>query len=319
MSEATKQNIDEGTEENMLVSWFETRFGFLKPHYKTIAIVAGLLVLAAILFMFLQKMKRDNYASQWQGFNQSFCNTLMDGKPSHLTDLAEQFPDAISSNWAMQIAGDITLREGLAVLGTERDQAIKKIKKAKSHYQAVVDSKVKKTPMLEKRSVFGLAYALESLGEFDQASEYYAQLVESDDTVFADAAQRGLSRSKNPSLTKFYADFEAAKMGMAPGVRLADRPSIEFPAFDLPEGDAVAGPQFLDGSVNPEATEPEATELEATEPEAAEPEAAEPEAAEPEAAEPEAAEPEAAEPEACLLYTSPSPRDGLLSRMPSSA
>ena len=109
MSDATKQKIDEGTEENMLVSWFETRFGFLKPHYKTIAIVAGLLVLAAILFMFLQKMKRDNYASQWQGFNQSFCNTLMDGKPSHLTDLAEQFPDAVSSNWATVSYTHLTL------------------------------------------------------------------------------------------------------------------------------------------------------------------------------------------------------------------
>ena len=30
-------------------------------------------------------------------------------------------------------------------------------------------------------------------------------------------------------------------------------------------------------------------------------------------------EPTVIEPEACLLYTSPSPRDGLLSRMPSSA
>ena len=30
-------------------------------------------------------------------------------------------------------------------------------------------------------------------------------------------------------------------------------------------------------------------------------------------------DPQAAQPEGCLLYTSPSPRDGLLSRMPSSA
>ena len=302
MSEATKQNIDEGTEENMLVSWFEARFGFLKPHYKTIAIVAGLLVLAVILFMFLQKMKRDNYASQWLGFNQSFCNTLMDGKPSHLTDLADQFPDAVSSNWAMQIAGDITLSDGLSTLATDRDSAMKKLKKAKAHYQAVVDSKVKKTPMLERRSVFGLAYALESLGEFDQAREYYAQLVESNDPVFADAAQRGLSRSKDSNLANFYADFESAKMGMAPGVRLANRPDIEFPEFDLPEGEAVAGPQFLNGSANPEdspeATEPEATEPEATEPEATEPEATETEATETEATGPEAAtDPEVTEPE----------------------
>ena len=307
MSEATKQNIDEGTEENMLVSWFETRFGFLKPHYKTIAIVAGLLVLAAILFMFLQKLKRDNYASQCQGFNQSYCNTFVDGKPSHLTDLAEQFPDAISSNWAMLIAGDITLNEGLALMGCSanpngapinREQAIKKLKKAKAHYQAVVDSKIAKKPMLEKRAVFRLAYAMESLGEFEQAGEYYAQLVESDDAVFADAARRGLSRSKNSNLSDFYTAFRTEKIEPAPGVRMADRPAIEFPAFDLPEGEAVAGPQFLDGSVEPEATEPEATEPEATEPEATEPEATEPEATESEATESEAAESEAAEPEA---------------------
>ena len=285
MSEATKPNIEEGIEENMLVSWFETRFGFLKPHYKTIAIVGGLLIVGVILFMFLQKMRSENYAAQWGSFNQAFSNTMMDGKATHLTDLADQFPDAVSSNWAMVIAGDITMREGLGTLATNRESALKKIKKAKSHYQAVVDSKIEKTPMLEERSVFGLAYALESLGKFEEAGDYYEQLIEQteEDSVFFEAATRGLARTKDPALVNFYASFESKKMGIAPGVRLADRPKIEFIEVDLLEGESAAGPEFLNDSAEPEnSTEPPKSNgspaekkmppVEATQPETTQPE-----------------------------------------------
>ena len=304
MSEATKPKIEEGIEENMLVSWFETKFGFLKPHYKTIAIVGGLLIVGVILFMFLQKMRADNYANQWGTFHQAFGNTVSamgEGRSNatdHLTDLADQFPDAVSSNWALQVAGDIKLREGLSTLATDRDSALKKIKKAKSHYQAVIDSKAKKTPMLQERSVFGLAYAMESLGDFEKAGSYYEQLIEQteDDSVFAEAATRGLARTKNPALVDFYANFESKKMGVAPGVRLADRPDIDFPEFDLPDGESFAGPEFLNQSAEPktpsESPEPKTVpEAGTTQPsETTEPEATEPDTSKPETVRPETTE-----------------------------
>ena len=256
MADATRQNTEEAIEDNMLVSWFETRFGFLKPHYTTIAIVAGLLILGIILFMFLQKMRNDNYAIQWQGFNTALSNTLTDsargigGGASHLTELHEQFPDSVSSEWALLIAGNMTLNEGLNLLGTKRESAMKKLKKAKSQFQTIVDSKNKKKPMLEHRSVLSLAYTLESLGEFDEAAKYYSQLVDAtgEDSEFADFAKRGLNRSNDEGLRDFYVTFKNRKMGTAPGVTLPTRPSLPYDIFTLPEGEEAVSPEFLNGS-----------------------------------------------------------------------
>ena len=65
--------------------------------------------------------------------------------------------------------------------------------------------------------------------------------------------------------------------------------------------------------------QPVAAEPVVAQPMAAEPVVAQPVAAEPVVAQPVAAEPVVAQPVACLLYTSPSPRDLSTSRMPSSA
>ena len=143
----------------------------------------------------------------------------------HLTDMADQFPEPISSRWALLITGDMALREGLPSIVTDREVSIRKLEKAKRLYQQVVESKFIKTPMLQRRALFGLAYTMESLGEFDEAAKYYSQLIE-EGFELADAAKRGLARTQDEELRIFFEVFSKAPALETP---LPRRPDIDFP------------------------------------------------------------------------------------------
>ena len=86
--------------------------------------------------------------------------------------------------------------------------------------------------MLQRRSLFGLAYAYESSGDFDLAEELYQQIVDlGEETPFAEVAARGLECSTNPqfaALFQKFRDFEGDPES-APGLRLPQRPDISFP------------------------------------------------------------------------------------------
>lgn len=242
-------------EQNLLVSWFEDRFGFLKPYYKTIATCSGLIFLAVILGVIIFKYNRDAYASQWNQLNLSVTNWSYDRNTSHLTDLAEQMPDVPASLWALQLAGDFDMSEGLSMLANPlqardsegkplaaervRSDAIKKIRKAQESYQKVLESSAKRSPMLEHRTVFSLGYAAETLGEWDDAKKYFSQIVDSaPDSEFLDAAKAGLNRIGNKDLVAFYDNFRNRKMGPAPGIELDRRPDTFFPDIDaMDDGD----------------------------------------------------------------------------------
>ena len=161
--------------------------------------------------------------AQWEELSYSLESTLMNGTTSDLTDLAEQFPKAIASHWGLMIAGDITLREGLSTPFEIRENAIRKLDKAKRLYQRVVESKFTKTPMLQRRAIFGLAYSLESLGEFEKAEKYYSQLIE-EDSELTDTAKRGLARTQDEELRAFFEVFTKTSAFEAPGLPLP-RPS----------------------------------------------------------------------------------------------
>ena len=185
----------------------------------------------------LERQKIETPPASWENFSLSFESTLFDGRFSHLTDMAEQFPKPISSRWALLIAGDMNLREGLSSIGEDREGAIRKLDEAKRLYQQVVESKFIKTPMLQRRALFGLAYAMESLGEFDEAGKYYSQLIE-EDSELADVAKRGLARTQDGELRAFFEVFTKTPTFEAP-LLLPTRPNSDFleplPNDTLPE------------------------------------------------------------------------------------
>ena len=240
MSAKAKQTPE--IEENLLVAWFERKFGFLKPHYNLIGLITLLVVLACILGAVLYNVNRENYASQWNQLNLSFTNFANDGKTEHLTNMAAELPGTDAALWALQFAGDTELSMGLNKMtnpsrfpnedsDTLRATALRQIKKAKDTYLEILEAP-NRPDMLEIRTVFALARACESLGEWDNAIKYYNQLVEfAPESEFASFARRGIARVSNPDFVAFYDDFRNSKVGVAPGITLPEdqEPDISFP------------------------------------------------------------------------------------------
>lgn len=227
--------------ENELVTWTEKKFGHLKPHLPMVGIVAGAAVIAVILGLWWWDLAEKNRAVPWRVLNRSVSQTRLVGDARSLELVAEDFPEEPAGLWALQLAADFEMRTGiLQYSGDEqqRKEGMDKVRKAKKLYLQIVESGVEKSTMLQRRSLFGLAYAAESLGEFDEAAKYYSQLLEqAGDSPFKEAAQRGLERTSQPEFAKLFEQFVSyvpPESDEAPGPSLPQRPDISFP--ELPGG-----------------------------------------------------------------------------------
>lgn len=248
--------------ENEIVTWTEKNFGHLKPHLPVIGICAGLIVVICILFVYYQEMNKNNQAMPWNAFNMAVSQTRMTGDTRMLTVVANEYPENTAGLWALQLAADFELRSGISQFGEDeivRKEAMDKVLKARDMYQRIVDSTIDKTPMLRRRSLFGLAYASESMGEFKAAKNYYQELVDDGgDSPFLDAAKRGEVRTSNPEYLALFNKFKVWKdtPGDAPGPVLPPRPDIGFPPSDSTSNE-LGGGAFEPPSVPPTSTEGE--------------------------------------------------------------
>ncbi len=233
MSKTKKAEIQE-IEQNMLVSWFEGNFGYLKPYYKTIGIVAALLLLAGLLLAMIFKFRQEEQSQLWNTTSIAATNSILEKKSSYLVDAADEMGDKPASLWARQLYANIELRQGLQQLSNDRDQGLKRIEKAADQLQKIIESSSNKSELLEVQSVYGMAYASESLGRFDDAKKYYGMIVDSgEENRFYEQAKLGLERSNNPLMASLYEKFKAREMGVAPGLKLPKAPDISFPEVDF--------------------------------------------------------------------------------------
>ncbi len=241
-----KKQQEHEIEENELVSWLDQKIGHLRPYFSQILLGILLLLLAGLAVAFFWQQAQAREAAKWQTLAIAQGNYLRTLDNTSLTDFADQYPDDKAGLWALLYAADAEMRAGLSDFTTDRKAGFDKIKKAQNYYQRIVDSPVAKSTMLQRRSLFGLAYAYESSGDFDQARDLYQQIVElGDETPFADAAARGLKRSTDPqfaALFQTFRDYEDAPE-TAPGVRLPQRPDISFPQPNPRQPD-IGGGEF---------------------------------------------------------------------------
>ncbi|MEM9943628.1 MAG: tetratricopeptide repeat protein [Planctomycetota bacterium] len=239
----------------------------IQPYASTIilAIVAGVLGFFVVAYYFQADFQ--NKALEWRELTSSTTIALNTGDVSTLREVSDQYPEKKAGLWASQIAGDFQMRMGLQQMTTDRETALGLIEKAKDSYSKVKAAPASaKSSMLQRRSQFALAYAHESLGEFEAAQALYQELVEqAPDWAFADSAKRGLARTKNPAYSDFYERFVSWKdeMGDAPGLPVPERPSIEFPDLDLPSGTKPG--EATDSGLAENATESPAVEEPKTE------------------------------------------------------
>ena len=246
--------------ENELVTWTEKNFGHLKPHLPMIGICTGLIVVIFIVFMYYLELNERNQAMPWSAFNMAVSQTRLTGDTRMLTSVADEYPQNAAGLWAMQLAADFELRSGIAQFGQDdvaRKEGLDKVRKARELYRKVNESVVDKSTMLQRRSLFGLAYAAETEGDFDAAKSNYQTLVDQGNkSPFLDAAKRGLKRTSDPDYKVVYDKFRDWKdtPGDAPGPVLPARPDIGFPT-DNPPAEEVGG-----GSFEPAPTPPATTD-----------------------------------------------------------
>ena len=214
----------------------------ITPYLGTIlfSIVAGFLAFALVAF--LLRSSADSKAFEWRELSSASSIARQSGNISEWTRVAEKYPDSKAGLWASQFAGDFQLREGLSTLTKDQKAGFGMIEKSKTFFQSVIDAPASaKTPTLEQRSHFSLAYAHESLGQFDESKAIYEKLIEeAPNSAFAGHARRGLSRSSSGDYAELYAKFtnwQEEEIGEAPGPRVPDLPSLDFPEVDLPPGE----------------------------------------------------------------------------------
>ena len=251
-----KKQQDNELGENELVSWLDQKMGHLQPYWSQIALGICVLFLTGIGIAFFLDRTQTAEATKWQGLAIAQGNYRRTLDNNDLIDFGGEYPNDPAGLWAMLFAADAEMRSGLADFATDRKTGFDKIRKAQEYYQQVVDSSVKKSTMLQRRSVFGLAYALESSGEFARAAELYQQLVDAaDETPFTEVATRGLERATNPQFAALFEKFRdyAADPEVAPGMRLPPRPNITFPDPSAEQPDIGGGEFGSQGNSSPAA------------------------------------------------------------------
>lgn len=241
--------------QNDLVTWLEEKFGHLKPYWSQITLGICAVVAIAVAAGFLWDRARKAEAEKWQTLSyaqNSYVRSLQQFGPgadnTALADFADQYPDDTAGLWALLFAADAEMRSGLSDLSSDRKAGFDKIGQAIQYYRRVVDSTADKSTMLQRRSLFGLAYALESDGQFEEATQLYQQLADlGDETPFAESAKRALERTTNEkyaTLFQTFRDYEDVP-DVAPGMKLPQRPDISFPEIggqpDAGGGEFVGG------------------------------------------------------------------------------
>lgn len=246
--------------ENDLVSYLEEKMGHLKPYWSQIALGVCIGVLALIGGAYLLQQSQAMEGLKWQDLHVAVLNYKNNMDNTSLELVADQYPDDIAGLWALLYAADAEVRAGLYDFLSDRKAGRDKITKAQKYYQRILDSSADKSTMMIQRATYGLAYANESNGEFDKATELYKQLAELEDNAFAKPAQRALQRCENPEMKELYENFVSyipPATEDAPGVNLPQRPDITFP--EPGELQPSSGGEFEAGSTTSE-TETEAEE-----------------------------------------------------------
>lgn len=221
----------------------------VKPWWAHILLAFALLLMVFVLGNYWIKSSANAAAEPWQQLDNSMMQFRVSQNVDSLKQMSVDFPNQKATTWGMLVAGDYELNSGLQTLSSDREAGLKSIEKSRESFQQVVDAPASaKTTMVQRRAMYSLAYAAESLGKFEEAKTLYQQLIDqAGDSIFAKPAQRGVDRCSDPALQELYGEF-ASYQPMdeeAPGAVIEEAPNVDFPEIDIPaagaSGEEAAG------------------------------------------------------------------------------
>ena len=262
-------------ETNDLADWLGHASTTVQPYFKTV--LAAVLLLIAVLVgrsMLASSSQRQNNES-WSAF---FASRTLQSADA-MRDVAKQFPRAKATPWALQLAGEFGLREGIEKLLIDRDKAKEILKQSADDYSLAIQKATDQA--VQKRASLGLAQVYETLGDFEQATTQYQKVVANwPGDPIADLAQRRADFIARKDTLAFADWFKEQKIDPTPPPATNDLnvkpPESSAVSEDAKPSDSAAA--ATDVTPAPEATtepekNPELPPQAATEPAAESPDA----------------------------------------------
>ncbi len=210
-----------------------------EPYVKPVLIGIGVLVVGMSAIALWRSRVDSRSANEWREFSLAYFETSNTRGPDAMSQFSERFPATTAGLAAEQIAGDISMRNGLGKQIQDEAGSKKDLETARKKFEKVVDGSPQKSGLMYERAVYSLAYANESLRNCDEAVRRYEELANNEESTFAELARRGIERCKLAQSVGFFEaldKFEQELSGPAPGVGLPERPDISYP-MPAPSGE----------------------------------------------------------------------------------
>lgn len=149
--------------------------------------------------------------------------------------IADKSPDTLAGAWARLRMAELNLEEGMMKAFTDRELALKDLKRAHEEFDQVLSGKVSLPEGARQRALLGLARCMEATsdGATEPAIEVYQKLItDFPKSIYRKAAEERIRDLKTGGAKEFYAWFHM----QAPKPPDFSRPRDGHSGLDLPPG-----------------------------------------------------------------------------------
>ncbi|MFO7908128.1 MAG: tetratricopeptide repeat protein [Planctomycetota bacterium] len=207
MKSKRRHELETNALADHLGQWYENA----QP-YLTTAAFAVLAVVAVTAGWYYWTAKKKTLAAEaWRTY--MFAASNPEGNMIEtLSRVSDNFSDTKAGLWAALTEADIQANQGVRMLFQDKATAETSLDEAIKTYNEVLSRDlIEKSPMVKRRTHFGLAQALEATGRLDEAIEHYQQVVDAKpDSALAKAAKRRIDDLSQDKTKQWY-EWLAAK------------------------------------------------------------------------------------------------------------
>ncbi|MDP1562925.1 MAG: hypothetical protein Q8M16_16220 [Pirellulaceae bacterium] len=198
---------------------------FVKEYGPPVVTAILVVVLAASGWAFYVSRQESIVSNQWDALNVG-ANAK---NAANLQGTADSARGTLVGAVATNLAGMAELNAALEKMVRDPEKAKTEIKTSMDRFKQVVDYP-HATDLIKQQAKYALAFAHESLGEFDLALPLYQELAALENNPIERFAKDGAQRCQDPAIRAFqekFATWKPANFGTAPNFDLSN-PSLDL-------------------------------------------------------------------------------------------
>ncbi|MGI8979835.1 MAG: hypothetical protein ACR2FY_11475 [Pirellulaceae bacterium] len=236
---------------NELAQWLGEHIEQWKPHFPVIGIVAAVVLVGGIVYLFAFSGEDMSSAPSWQAYYAAYGEPKVEDA---LKTVAEKQKGTLAGRWALLALGDQQLRQATQQLVQNPKQAKDNLKLAAATLEEA--AKGASDTALLARVHTSLAKVSESGNKLDEARNYYGLVLKDDpEGTFGKAAAKALKRlEKGSDVPELLAWLDKQDLATRPkatgnpfdmGTRrepLPERPDLSIPGEMKLDGPSPFGP-----------------------------------------------------------------------------